>query len=90
MDPNVVTIICTSIGFLGTVITVWATARKQMQDFRTEQAVTNTKLNTLSERVDKHNNFAERMPVLEEKISVANHRIGDLETKVDKIGEAIK
>ena len=43
------------------------------------QAVTDTKLEALTAEVRKHNNFAEKIPVLEEKISVANHRISDLE-----------
>ena len=33
----------------------------------------------LEKKVDKHNNFAERLPVVEEQIKVINHRIGDLE-----------
>ena len=47
------------------------------------QAVTDTKLDELTREVRKHNNFAERMPVLEEKITVANHRIEDLERKTE-------
>ena len=43
------------------------------------QAVTDTKIDELTREVREHNNFAKRMPVLEEKISVANHRIDDLE-----------
>ena len=45
------------------------------------QAVTDTKIQELTREVREHNNFARRMPVLEEKISVANHRIDDLERK---------
>ena len=47
------------------------------------QAVTDTKITELTREVREHNNFARRMPVLEEKISVANHRIDDLERKVE-------
>ncbi len=43
------------------------------------QAVTDTKLDELTREVRKHNNFAERVPVIEEQIKVANHRIEDLE-----------
>lgn len=43
------------------------------------QAVTDTKLQTLTDEVRKHNGFAEKIPVLEEKIKVANKRIDDLE-----------
>ena len=43
------------------------------------QAVTETKLDELTREVREHNNFARRMPVVEEQIRVINHRIGDLE-----------
>lgn len=45
------------------------------------QAVTATKLEELTREVREHNNFAKRMPVVEEKIKVMNHRIEDLERK---------
>ena len=44
------------------------------------QAVTDTKLEELTREVREHNNFARRMPVVEEQIKVINHRIEDLET----------
>ena len=43
------------------------------------QAVTDTKLEELTREVREHNNFARRMPVVEEQIKVINHRIEDLE-----------
>lgn len=43
------------------------------------QAVTETKLEELTREVRAHNNFAQRVPVLEEQIKVVNHRIADLE-----------
>ena len=43
------------------------------------QAVTDTKLAELTREVREHNNFAKRMPVVEEKIKVINHRLDDLE-----------
>lgn len=55
----------------------------QLADARIEksQAITDTKLEELTREVRLHNNFAQRMPVLEEQIKVANHRIDDLEKK---------
>lgn len=47
------------------------------------QAVTDTKLEELTREVRAHNNFAQRVPVLEEKMKVADHRIEDLENKVE-------
>ena len=54
-----------------------------LADARLEKAraVTDTKLQALTEEVRKHNGFADRIPVLEEKVKVANHRIDDLERK---------
>ena len=43
------------------------------------QAVTETRLDELTREVREHNNFAKRMPVVEEQIKVINHRIQDLE-----------
>ena len=43
------------------------------------QAVTDTKLEELTREVREHNNFARRVPILEEQMKVANHRIPDLE-----------
>lgn len=45
----------------------------------TSQAVTRTKLEDLTREVREHNNFARRMPVVEEQIKVINHRLDDLE-----------
>lgn len=43
------------------------------------QAVTETRLEELTREVREHNNFARRMPVVEEQIKVINHRLEDLE-----------
>ena len=43
------------------------------------QAVTDARLAELTREVREHNNFARRMPVVEEQIKVINHRIEDLE-----------
>ena len=43
------------------------------------QSVTETKIEELTREVREHNNFARRVPVVEEQIKVINHRIEDLE-----------
>ena len=48
------------------------------------QAVTETRLEELTREVRLHNNFAQRVPVMEEQIKVAYHRISDLENAVHK------
>ena len=45
------------------------------------QAVTEAKLEALTREVREHNNFARRMPVVEEQIKVLNHRVQDLEAE---------
>ncbi len=45
------------------------------------QAITDTKITELTREVREHNNFAKRVPVIEEQMKVANHRITDLERK---------
>lgn len=44
-----------------------------------QAAVTETKIEELTREVREHNNFARRMPVVEEQIKVINHRLSDLE-----------
>ena len=45
------------------------------------QAILETKVEDLAREVREHNNFARRMPVVEEQIKVINHRLADLERK---------
>lgn len=38
------------------------------------------RLKQLENKVAEHNNYARRMPVVEEQIKVINHRVADLES----------
>ena len=69
---------------MGVIITNLFSARRTEQKIATAQAVTDTKLEELTREVRQHNNFAQRVPVLEEQIKVANHRISDLERDTRK------
>lgn len=51
------------------------------------QAVTDTKLDELTREVREHNTLISRVPVLEEQLKVANHRIEDLEREVQFLRE---
>lgn len=66
-------------GIIVALITARSTGDQLTQSLKVAQAVTDTKLDTLAEEVKKHNNFATRVPVIEEQIKVINHRIEDLE-----------
>lgn len=51
------------------------------------QAVTEARLEELTREVREHNNFARRMPVVEEQIKVINHRLQDLEQDMKGVNE---
>lgn len=68
MNETQVNIIIAVCGCIGSIIGSFGGFR--LISYRVEQ---------LEKKVDKHNNFAERLPVVEEQIKVINHRIGDLE-----------
>ena len=67
------------ITLVGVILTNKQQARDIDHKLETQQAVINTKIDELTREVREHNNFARRMPVVEEQIKVANHRIEDLE-----------
>lgn len=79
MTAIIVAIITGGLSLLGVVLSNRASYNKTQQSIQTVQAVTNTKLDELTREVREHNNFARRMPVVEEQIKVINHRIADLE-----------
>lgn len=79
MTEIIVAVITAGLSLVGVVISNAASNRKMSQNLKTAQAITETKLDELTREVREHNNFARRMPVVEEQIKVANHRIEDLE-----------
>jgi hypothetical protein len=81
-EAILVAVISGSLSLIGVIITNLATSRKNEAAIRTAQAVTDAKLEALTREVRDHNQFARRMPVVEEQIKVINHRIGDLERVV--------
>lgn len=84
MEAIIVAIITGGISLLGTVLTILSTSRKTDASLRINQAVTDAKIEELTREVREHNNFAKRMPVVEEQIKVINHRLSDLEREDDK------
>lgn len=73
------TIIVGFLSFLGVVITNKRYNDNIQNNMKTAQAVTDEKISELTREVRLHNDFAERIPVIEEKIRVVNHRIDNLE-----------
>lgn len=72
-------IIVGGLAFIGVVITNNKANNKIHNEMTTAQAVTEERLDELTREVREHNNFASRIPVVEEQIKSMNHRIKDLE-----------
>lgn len=68
-------IILTVISFLGTLLGTFG-------GIITSAKLTNYRIEQLEKKVEKHNNFAERIPVIEEQLKVSSHRLSDLERQV--------
>ena len=78
-DAIIVAIITGGLSLIGVIVSNIHTAQSMDAKLDKQQAVTETKLEELTREVRTHNNFAQRIPVLEEQMKVANHRISDLE-----------
>lgn len=78
-ESIIVAIITGGLSLIGTIITVLVTNSKTQHNMSKSQAVMQTEIAELTREVREHNGFAKRMPVVEEQIKVANHRISDLE-----------
>lgn len=80
-EAILVAIITGGLSLIGVVFSNMSSNKKIETALTTQQAVTDTKLEELTREVMAHNNFAQRVPILEEQMKVANHRIEDLERK---------
>ena len=83
MDGIIAAAISGGLALVGVIITNIFSSRRISSEIEhkleVRQAVTDQKIEELTREVRAHNNFAQRMPVVEEQIKVANHRIEDLE-----------
>lgn len=82
-DAIIVALITGGLSLIGVIVSNNHTAQSMDKSMDAkldkQHAVTETKLEELTREVRTHNNFAQRIPVLEEQMKVANHRIADLE-----------
>ena len=78
-ESIVVALITGGLSLAGVVITCLATAKKTEKAQEVAQAVMRTEITELTREVRAHNNFAQRMPVVEEQIKSIKHGIEDLE-----------
>ena len=79
MESIIVAIITGGLSLIGVIITNAKSSKDIENKLSVQQAVTDTKIEELTREVRTHNNFAQRVPVIEEQIKVINHRISDLE-----------
>lgn len=68
-----------ALALIGVIITNNRANNKMQNKMTTAQAVTDERISELTREVRVHNNFAQRVPVIEEQMKVANHRLKDLE-----------
>jgi alpha-acetolactate decarboxylase len=89
MEQIIIALITAGLSLVGVMITNYfnnkSLSDKVTHQLEVAQAVTDTKIEELTREVRTHNNFAQRIPVMEEKIVVANHRIDDLERHEEKV-----
>lgn len=80
MESSIIVSIISALATItGVIISTKASNREIQHKLETHQAVIDTKIDNLTSAVNKHNHFAERMPVIEEQIKVINNRLDDLE-----------
>lgn len=79
----VVAIITGFVTVFGTVVTVLASSSKTREEIKINQAITNEQIKNLSDEVKMHNEFARRMPALEQKIDGIETRLCILERKAE-------
>ena len=66
------------------IVSLFGTLAGTFGGILTSSKLTNFRIEQLEKKVDKHNNFAERIPVIEQSIKVENHRIEDLEHEFER------
>ena len=79
-EAIIVALITGGLSLIGVVITCLATAKKNETAMKVSQAVTDTKIEELTREVRAHNNFAQRMPVVEQQIEIINDNIRELKS----------
>lgn len=79
MDTVISALITGGLALIGVIVTNVVSNRRVESQLQTSQAVTDTKLDALTEEVKKHNNFASRIPVIENNIENLDKRVQKLE-----------
>lgn len=80
----IVSLVSGAVAVICCLISSFIASSKAISYIEKTQAVTDTKLEELTREVRRHNNFAERMPVVEEQVKVINHRLNNLEKNIGR------
>ena len=78
MESILVAIITGGLALIGVIVTNMSSNRKIEQQLQTAQAVTDVKIDNLREEVKKHNDFASKIPVIEQRLTQVEEDIKDL------------
>lgn len=81
MEPIITALITGGLSLAGVIITNISSNKQIEKKLEIAQAVTDCKIEELTREVREHNNFAHRMPVVEEKVENINHRLNNLENR---------
>ena len=79
MESIITAIITGVLALVGVIISNYNSNKKVETSLDKQQAITETKIDELTREVRLHNNFAQRVPVIEEQVKVISHRLADLE-----------
>lgn len=74
MEYIITALITGGLSLIGVIITNVSSSKKIEAQLMTAQAVTDTKIETLTEEVRKHNTFADRITALEVKVAALERR----------------
>lgn len=79
LESIIVALITGGLSLIGVGLSVFASSRKTQAEYEKSQAIMNERISELTREVREHNNFARRMPVVEEQIRILSDRMAILE-----------
>lgn len=82
MEVIISSTITGSLALAGVIITNLSSNKRIEHQLDKQQAITDTKLEELTREVRLHNNFAQKVPLIEERINIINHELEALENKI--------
>lgn len=81
MESIIVALITGGLALVGVVITNMSANKQIENNLRIAQAVTDTKIESLTEEVRKHNEFAMKIPTIETRVTTLEREMHDIKNK---------